>query len=202
MAAALVWLLLSAWPAHRSGLDAARPFAEQIHVANLAIVVGIEDRRSYQATLPFADRQRERDRVQAFAENLRRRRQGMFADGHHLLLGARIGQEPAAGSASACPGELHRIVRLLDPLTRRPLGVRAEGGLRPGALPRNTPLLLVDAQRQVVGLGTARGSRWVAFARPRTTPTHLFALGEAPVPCFALELPGADGTGGSPAPIR
>lgn len=170
MTAGLVWLAVPAAWTHGRGLEAQRPFAERMSVANLAIVVGIDHRPSYQVTLPFADRLRDRDRVQRYAPGLRRRRQGMFADGEHRLLGTRV---DLAG-AEQCRGQVREVTPLRNPESGRAVGTRIEGTLDPGTLlDPDRPLLVTDADGQIIGLGRTHRSTWTAFAQPLNTPTHL-----------------------------
>jgi hypothetical protein len=170
MTMGLVWLVVPVAWGHGRGLEAQRPFAEQMRAANLAIVVGIAHRPSYQVTLPFADRLRERDRVERYAPGLRRRGQGMFADGAHRLLGTRVdlaGTEP-------CSAPVREVTLLRDPESGRRVGTRLEGTLTPGTpLDSDHPLLVTDAEGQIIGLGRTHHATWTAFARPPTPPTHL-----------------------------
>ncbi len=171
MASGLVWLAVPGAQAHWRGLDAVRPFIERMHAANLAILVGIDHRPSYQVTLPFADRLRKRDRVQRFARGLRRREQGMFVDGHHHLLGSSVDLVGAESHRGACGGEVRELV----PLGRA--GIRADGVVLDGdAIEPGVPLLLSDDDGQVVGLGAIRGSRWTAFAMPLPSASQIHVL--------------------------
>ena len=170
MAVILLWLAVPAVRAHRQGLDAQRLFVEQMHAANLAILVGVAHRPSYQATLPFADRLRTRDRVQRYAPGLRRRGQGPFANGEHRLLGTHV---DLTGSPR-CPGQVREVVPLVDPDTKRRVGTRVDGTIDPTtAIDPNRPLLLTDADGLVIGLGHLRGHHWTAFAQSPSPPTHL-----------------------------
>lgn len=168
LSACLLWLVTLGAAEHRQGLWEGQAYAERIRKANLAIVVGIDHPPSYEATLPFADRLRKRDRVQRFAPGLRRREQGMFADGRHALLGARIGTDLALAPAAACGGEVQEIVPLVHPKNGRRVGTWVRGVARlagEDGLPES--LLVSGEDGVVIGLGEGlRFDRWDAFVGP------------------------------------
>lgn len=169
-AAVLAWLALVVWPAHLEGARETRSFAARMRLANLAIVVGVKHPPSYAVTLPFADRQRARDRVQRFAKGLERRHQGMFASGRDALLGTSVG---APSPGVRCEGEVREIVPLIDPGTGTRAGTFATGlARRQGARSFPAAILIAGPDGRIVGLGEpplvpggAPGT-WSAFVRP------------------------------------
>lgn len=161
---ALAWIVAVLLPWHlREGRRVAR-FAEEIQVANLAIVVGVAYRPAYEVSLPFSDRYARRDRVETLAPFLRRHDLGMFADGRHHLLGRRVGADLEIARKAPCSGEVFERV---------PLGIAATVGLRlsgsawdPERRAVPPTLLVSDAAGVVTGLGQPVGRRWLQAAAP------------------------------------
>jgi hypothetical protein len=155
------WLALVLLPAHYDAAAQLQKFVRNVRRANTALLVGVPYRSEYAHLLSVRNRDPERDSVKAYGELLRRKQLGVFAEGHHELIGLTRDEHFQERDPSGCQGEL-KITRTLSHGPRRI--VRVKGTLT-GEFASGTPglLLLTDPRDKIVGL-----------ARPLARPIDLF----------------------------
>jgi hypothetical protein len=150
MLAACIWLGLAVLPEHFETISRFQNFILKVRRANTALLVGVTSRAEYAPLLSAREKGLKRNSLDIYGPLLRRKQLGIFAEGHHELLGLTRGDYFQNRDPVQCPGEL-RIAKALGQGQRQVLSVK--GSLSGESASRVPGLfLLTDPQDRIVGL--------------------------------------------------
>ncbi len=194
MLAAAIWLAVAVLPGHFRQAEEIGRFVAKARAANLALLFGVSQRPDYVHVLTFSDRKLGFDSAAAHWGFLHERGLGVFSDPRRDLMGRVLDEVFSSADPDLCRGEVIRA----DPVpTRYGPALRLGGWAWDIAASRPPSYLLVtDARRSIVGLGTPlrrklgplrwrEGERpaWHGYARVRSGSFDVWALLESGEVC-------------------
>ena len=195
--ASTLWLALCVLPAHTKSREEMKEFVSGIRAANTAILIGVPIRHQYVKVLPLSDRRHGRDTVARYRPLLEEKKLGVFAAGHHELLGRRSDDIFPSGDDRTCEGGVERAFTALP----GGLGYAELRGWVSGEVARNLEDVLFVVNHTGVIVGLARvlyrpydllGARsdarvsWRGYARTGPGSLNVLGIGEDGAVCTVV----------------